>query len=232
MTLMLVELSDVCKNYYDGAWEVPVLKNIGFSIDRGEFTAVMGPSGSGKSTLLNIIGCLDQATSGTVRIGGRIVSGLGDDELSKIRAKKIGFVFQTFNLLPYLNALENVELPMSYAGIPRAVRRDRAAALLKRVGLADRLRFRPDQLSGGQKQRVAIARALANQPEILLADEPTGALDSGSGAGLMELFRELNKNGMTILMITHDISIARYARRVVTIRDGELSEGEIYGFRE
>ena len=221
---MLIELQNVCKSYFQGDMELPVLRNVCFSMREGEYTAVMGPSGSGKSTLMNIIGCLDQATSGTVVIGGENVDGLSDNELSDVRAQKIGFVFQMFNLLPYMSALDNVALPMSYIGVPRNERRDVAEEMLEKVGLSDRIDFLPNQLSGGQKQRVAIARAMVNHPQILLADEPTGALDSKSGEQLMELFSRLNGEGTEILMITHDSHIAAHAPRVVTIYDGVLSE--------
>ena len=221
---MIIELRDICKTYLEGQMEVPVLKHVDFSMEEGEYTAVMGPSGSGKSTLMNIIGCLDQATSGTLILDGEDISGLSEDALSDIRAKKVGFVFQTFQLLPYMTALENVALPMSYAGVPRADRPAAAAAMLGKVGLGDRMDFLPTQLSGGQKQRVAIARAMINHPAILLADEPTGALDSKSGEQVMEIFSRLNEEGTSILMITHDPKIAGYADRVVTIYDGELTE--------
>ena len=221
---MIIELRDICKTYLEGQMEVPVLKHVDFSMEEGEYTAVMGPSGSGKSTLMNIIGCLDQATSGTLILDGEDISGLSEDALSDIRAKKVGFVFQTFQLLPYMTALENVALPMSYAGVPRAGRPAAAAAMLEKVGLGDRMDFLPNQLSGGQKQRVAIARAMINHPAILLADEPTGALDSKSGEQVMEIFSRLNEEGTSILMITHDPKIAGYADRVVTIYDGELTE--------
>lgn len=221
---MLIDLQNVCKSYYQGDMELPVLRDVCFSMEPGEYTAVMGPSGSGKSTLMNIIGCLDQATAGTVVIDGRNVAGLSDDELSEVRARKVGFVFQMFNLLPYMTALDNVALPMSYIGTSRSERADIAAHMLERVGLADRMDFLPNQLSGGQKQRVAIARAMVNRPKILLADEPTGALDSKSGEQLMELFAGLNEEGMAILMITHDAKIALHAPRVVFIYDGVLTE--------
>ena len=221
---MIIELRDICKTYLEGQMEVPVLKHVDFSMEEGEYTTVMGPSGSGKSTLMNIIGCLDQATSGTLILDGEDISGLSEDALSDIRAKKVGFVFQTFQLLPYMTALENVALPMSYAGVPRADRPAAAAAMLEKVGLGDRMDFLPNQLSGGQKQRVAIARAMINHPAILLADEPTGALDSKSGEQVMEIFSRLNEEGTSILMITHDPKIAGYADRVVTIYDGELTE--------
>ena len=219
---MIVELRHIYKNYMQGKLEVPVLKDINFGIDEGEYVAIMGPSGSGKSTLMNIIGCLDQATSGQLLIDGRDVSKCTDNEMASVRLHKIGFIFQNFQLLPYESALENVALPLSYAGVPVRERRARAAEALKRVGLEERMKFTPTQLSGGQKQRVAIARAMINRPKILLADEPTGALDQASGRAVMELFQSLNDEGVTVLMITHDAAIAHHAKRIVEIWDGEL----------
>ena len=218
----IVRLNGVCKNYLQGKMEVPVLKDVDFSIQEGEYVAIMGPSGSGKTTLMNLIGCLDQLTDGVLWLDGQDISCCTDDEMSDIRLHKIGFVFQTFQLLPGMTARENVALPLSYAGVPRRERLARADAALEKVGLADRVSFYPMQLSGGQKQRVAIARAMINQPRILLADEPTGALDSASGAQVMDLFRELNNDGVTILMITHDASVAARADRVVEIYDGRI----------
>lgn len=218
----IVRLNGVCKNYLQGKMEVPVLKDVDFSIQEGEYVAIMGPSGSGKTTLMNLIGCLDQLTDGILWLDGQDISCCTDDEMSDIRLHKIGFVFQTFQLLPGMTARENVALPLSYAGVPRRERLARADAALEKVGLADRVSFYPMQLSGGQKQRVAIARAMINQPRILLADEPTGALDSASGAQVMDLFRELNNDGVTILMITHDASVAARADRVVEIYDGRI----------
>ena len=221
---MIIELRDICKNYQQGTLEVPVLKNINFTMEEGEYTAIMGPSGSGKSTLMNLIGCLDQPTSGTYLLDGQDISSLSDNAMSDLRLEKIGFVFQTFQLLPYMSAADNVALPLSYAKIPRRERKQRAVEMLDRVGLSDRVDFLPTQLSGGQKQRVAIARAMINHPRILLADEPTGALDSASGRQVMDLFRKLNEEGVTILMITHDAGIASCADRIVEIRDGLLSQ--------
>ncbi len=221
---LIVECRNVCKSYFQGDIEVPVLKNINFSLKEGEYTAIIGPSGSGKSTLMNLIGCLDTATSGSLLIDGKEVEHCSQNELADIRLDKIGFVFQNFQLLPGQTALENVELPLTYAGVSRKERRERAEAALTRVGLQDRMTFMPNQLSGGQKQRVAIARALVNNPRILLADEPTGALDSQSGAQVMDLFEELNAAGVTVLMITHDAGIAARAGRKVEIRDGILSD--------
>ena len=219
---MILELRNICKDYIQEKMVIPVLKNVSFSMEEGEYVAVMGPSGSGKTTLMNIVGCLDQATSGTFWLDSQDMSTCSENELSDIRLKKIGFVFQNFQLLPRQTALENVELPLTYAGVSRKERRERAAQALARVGLEDRMHFRPSQLSGGQKQRVAIARAMVNHPKILLADEPTGALDSTSGQQVMDLFQSLNEEGVSILMITHDREIAGYAGRMVSIRDGIL----------
>ena len=202
--------------------EVPVLKDINLSVDEGEYVAIMGPSGSGKSTLMNIIGCLDKATEGTYIFDGQEIDNYKDKELSYIRNKKIGFVFQTFNLLPRQSALDNVGLPLQYAKVPLRERKARCEEVLDMVGLSDRMNFKPTQLSGGQKQRVAIARAMVNQPKILLADEPTGALDSKSGLQVMDLFDKLHSNGATIIMITHSEEIAQRADRIIKIIDGEL----------
>ena len=220
----IVECRNIYKNYYQGKREVPVLKNINFLMKEGDYTAIIGPSGSGKSTLMNLIGCLDKATSGSLLIDGREVGSLTQNELADLRLEKIGFVFQNFQLLGGQTALENVELPLTYANIPRKQRIERAQEALSRVGLSDRMDFMPNQLSGGQKQRVAIARALVNNPRIVLADEPTGALDSRSGAQVMDLFEEPNEGGVTVLMITHDSGIAGRARSRVEIRDGELGK--------
>lgn len=222
----ILECRHIYKNYYQGKIEVPVLKDINFSMREGDYTAIIGPSGSGKSTLMNLIGCLDKATSGTLLIDERDVGSLTQNELADLRLEKIGFVFQNFQLLGGQTALENVELPLTYANIPRGIRKERAREALERVGLSDRTDFMPNQLSGGQKQRVAIARALVNHPRILLADEPTGALDSHSGAQVMDLFEALNSEGVTVLMITHDSGIAGRARNRVEIRDGELGHLE------
>lgn len=221
---MIIELQDICKSYIQGTMVTPVLKNINFAMKEGEYTAIMGPSGSGKSTLMNLIGCLDQPTSGRYLLDGEDVSSYTDNQMSDIRLEKIGFVFQTFQLLPYMSAADNVALPLSYAGVSRKERRERAVEMLGKVGLSDRIGYLPNQLSGGQKQRVAIARAMINNPRILLADEPTGALDSTSGKQIMALFRELNDVGVTILMITHDAEIAANADRIVEIRDGLLNQ--------
>lgn len=225
----VVELRDVTKVYRLGSVEVRALRGVRLQIESGEFVAIMGPSGSGKSTLLNIVGCLDRPTDGAYLLEGQDTRYLSDDALSEVRNRKVGFVFQTFNLLPRLTALQNVELPLLYAGVPRAERRRRAAELLARVGLADRLYHRPRELSGGQQQRVAVARALANHPAIVLADEPTGNLDSRSGEEVLALFQELNQAGVTIALVTHDREVAEHARRIVTLRDGRVVRDEPVG---
>lgn len=223
---MILELKGIYKEYQQGKMKVPVLKNVSFSMEEGEYVAIMGPSGSGKSTLMNIIGCLDQATEGEYYLDGKDIRKCTDNEMSDIRLKKIGFVFQSFHLLARQSALANVEMPLNYARVPKKERKARALKALERVGLSDRVSFLPNQLSGGQMQRVAIARAMVNNPRLLLADEPTGALDSKSGAQVMELFQRLNEEGVTVLMITHDPEIASHAKRIVMIRDGELLEGK------
>ncbi|HAG13579.1 MAG TPA: macrolide ABC transporter ATP-binding protein [Ruminococcus sp.] len=222
---MVFELRSIFKDYMQGKEAVPVLKDISMSVDDGEYVAIMGPSGSGKSTLMNIIGCLDKQTKGDFIFDGSDIMECDDRQLSNIRNEKIGFVFQNFNLLPRQSALENVELPLLYAGVSKKERRERAIAALTRVGLEDRMHFKPTQLSGGQKQRVAIARAIVNRPRLLLADEPTGALDTKSGDQVMELFKELNEEGVTVVMITHEPEIANCAKRVMFIRDGQLHDG-------
>ena len=221
---MLLNLSHIYKDYQQEKLVVPVLKDVSLSVEEGEYVAIMGPSGSGKTTLMNIIGCLDLPTSGSYELSGQDVLACKDRELADVRLNSIGFVFQSFHLLPRESALENVALPLIYAGVKKADREKRAAAALERVGLADRVDFKPTQLSGGQKQRVAIARAMVNNPKILLADEPTGALDSKSGKQIMELFERLNEECVTIVMITHDAKIASYAKRVIRIIDGEIEE--------
>lgn len=223
---MILELKDICKDYIQGKMVIPVLKHIDFQMEQGEYVAIMGPSGSGKTTLMNIVGCLDQATSGQFFLDGQDISKCTENEMSDLRLKKIGFVFQNFQLLSRQTALENVELPLTYAGVAKKERRERALQALTRVGLEDRVNFQPNQLSGGQKQRVAIARALVNRPKILLADEPTGALDSTSGEQVMELFQSLNDEGVSVLMITHDSEIAVKAQRKVIIRDGVMKKEE------
>ena len=211
------------KDYVLGAETVHALRGVDVVVERNEFVAIMGPSGSGKSTLMNLIGCLDTPSSGEYWLNGHAVSKLTDDELARIRNREIGFVFQTFNLLPRATALHNVELPLIYAGVPSKVRKERAAAMLTRVGLGERMGHRPAELSGGQRQRVAIARALVNEPAILLADEPTGNLDSQTGAEIMALFEELYAQGQTIVLVTHEHDIAEHARRTLTLRDGVIS---------
>lgn len=218
----IIDLRHINKSYGERELEVPVLFDVSLRVDAGEYVAIMGPSGSGKSTLMNIIGCLDVATSGTYLLNGVDVVGRTDEELSKLRNSVIGFVFQNFNLLPRESALENVALPMIYAGIARHERLDRARIALERVGLEDRANFLPSQLSGGQRQRVAIARAMVLKPSLLLADEPTGALDTASGEQVMGLFGELNEEGVTIVMITHESTIAAHAQRTCHIKDGRL----------
>lgn len=229
---MILELENIYKDYVQGKMVVPVLKDINLKVEKGEYVAVMGPSGSGKTTLMNIIGCLDKPTSGNFHLAGQDILKCKDSAMSDMRLKNIGFVFQSFNLLPRQSALDNVALPLSYAKISKKQRKERAKAALERVGLGDRLNFNPTQLSGGQKQRVAIARALVNNPIVLLADEPTGALDSKSGRQVMELFKKLNEEGVTVLMITHDSEIASYASRTILIRDGEITEQEKEGGEE
>lgn len=219
-------IENIYKNYIQGTMEVPVLKDINLCVEEGEYVAIMGPSGSGKSTLMNIIGCIDKPTSGTYLLDDVEIEKCKDKELSEVRNQKIGFVFQNFNLLPRQSALDNVALPLQYAKVPIKKRKQKAKEMLEMVDLADRVSFKPTQLSGGQKQRVAIARAMVADPKILLADEPTGALDSKSGLQVMELFDTLHKQGVTIIMITHSDEIASYADRVVKIIDGELYEGD------
>ena len=221
---MILELDHIYKDYMQGSMVVPVLKDVTLHVEEGEYVAIMGPSGSGKSTLMNIIGCLDKPTKGEYSLDGVNILHQKDNDLADVRLNKLGFVFQTFQLLPRQTALENVALPLVYAGVSKKERNQRAAEALDRVGLSDRVSFVPNQLSGGQKQRVAIARAMVNRPKILLADEPTGALDSKSGKQVMELFEKLNAEGVTIIMITHGREIARHARRVVDIFDVEISE--------
>ena len=221
---MLLELSHIYKTYHQDQLDVPVLKDVSLQVEKGDYLAIMGPSGSGKSTLMNLIGCLDRPTSGTYRLDGADLLSLSDNALSEIRCHKIGFVFQSFQLLPGETALQNVMLPLSFAGVRRSDRAEIAKRALERVGLGDRLDFLPTQLSGGQKQRVAIARALVNDPEIVLADEPTGALDQKSGAAVMDLFEQLNAEGVTLIVITHDANVGSRARKILHIVDGEILE--------
>lgn len=221
---MILNLQNIFKDYQQDKIVVPVLKDVSLQVEEGEYVAIMGPSGSGKTTLMNIIGCLDRPTSGSYELAGEDILKYKDKDMSDVRLKSIGFVFQSFHLLPRQSSLDNVALPLSYAGVKKKERRERAYKALERVGLAERVNFKPTQLSGGQKQRVAIARAMVNNPKILLADEPTGALDSKSGKQIMELFQDLNDEGVTVVMITHDKEIASYAKRVVHIIDGEITE--------
>jgi putative ABC transport system ATP-binding protein len=223
----MIEIQDATKVYRMGDVEVRALNGVGLRVNEGEWVAIVGPSGSGKSTLMNVIGCLDQPTAGSYKLDGIEVARMNDEQLAAVRNRKIGFVFQTFNLLPRTTALANVELPLVYAGAPD--RRERAVAALKQVGLGDRLHHRPNELSGGQQQRVAIARALINSPSIILADEPTGNLDSKSGAEIMDIFSKLHAQGLTIVMVTHDPDIAARCQRVVHIKDGVIASDELNG---
>jgi putative ABC transport system ATP-binding protein len=222
----ILSMQGICKSYYLADEELKVLRDVDLTVHQGDFLSVLGPSGSGKSTLMNIIGCLDIPTSGRYVLTGHDISELDETELARIRNREIGFVFQSFYLLPRLNALQNVELPLVYTGLPPSERRKKAAEMLERVGLAEKMHNLPNQLSGGQQQRVAIARALVTGPSILLADEPTGALDQGTGLQIISLFEELNRDGKTIIMITHDSNIAGHARRIAHILDGKLTEKE------
>jgi len=221
---VLIEIRDLVKVYRMGENDVRALDGVAVGVEHGEFVAIMGPSGSGKSTLMNLIGCLDTPTSGTYRLNEQEVSRLNDDELARIRNREIGFVFQTFNLLSRTSALENVEVPLVYAGVPRTERRQRATEMLAMVGLGDRMHHQPNELSGGQRQRVAVARALVNRPSLLLADEPTGNLDSRTGEEIMQLFDDLNRAGNTIVLVTHEEDIAAHARRTIRLRDGRIVE--------
>ncbi|MFI5180259.1 MAG: ABC transporter ATP-binding protein [Thermoanaerobaculia bacterium] len=221
---MLIEMLDIEKTYIVGEEKVRALRGVTFSIDRGEYVAIMGPSGSGKSTLMNLIGCLDTPTGGKYRLNGQPVEEMNDDQLARVRNREIGFVFQTFNLLARTNALAQVELPLIYAGIPRKERRERAVRAIEQVGLTDRMHHNPNELSGGQRQRVAVARALVTGPSLLLADEPTGNLDSQTGEEIMRLFRILNEAGNAIILVTHEEDIAAHARRIIRIRDGKISD--------
>lgn len=223
----IIRVSDLKKTYDTGKIQVEALKGVSFSVTEGEFVAIMGASGSGKSTFMNILGCLDTVTHGSYELDGIDVSKMQPNELATIRNKKIGFVFQSFNLLPKIDILKNVELPMLYAGVGRAERRKRAEIALNRVGLGDRLDHKPNEISGGQKQRVAIARALVNEPKIILADEPTGNLDSKVGDEIMAFFTQLNNEGVTIVLVTHEPDIAAFAKRIVVFKDGNIISDEI-----
>ena len=219
---MILELKGIFKNYQQGKMSVPVLKDVNFSMEEGEYVAIMGPSGSGKTTLMNIIGCLDKPTEGKFFLDGQDILNCSENDMSDIRLNKIGFVFQSFHLLPRQSALANVELPLNYAKVPKKERRERAMKALERVGLADRVDFQPNQLSGGQMQRVAIARAIVNDPQIILADEPSGALDSESTTQIMKLFKELNDQSKTILIVTHDKTVSSYCSREICMKDGAI----------
>jgi putative ABC transport system ATP-binding protein len=222
--MALIETDDLWKTYQMGEEQIHALRGVSIQIDRGEYVAIMGPSGSGKSTLMNLIGCLDTASKGRYLLNGKEVSQMNDNELARIRNEEIGFVFQTFNLLPRATALHNVELPLVYGGVAKKDRIERAKAALDRVELTPRMHHRPNELSGGQRQRVAIARALVNNPSILLADEPTGNLDSKTGVEIMSLFEKLHASGNTIILVTHEADIAAHAHRVISIRDGQVAK--------
>jgi putative ABC transport system ATP-binding protein len=218
----MIELTHITKIYRMGGVDITVLSDVSLKVQPGELIAIMGPSGSGKSTIMNMLGCLDRPTSGSYRFEGREISSLTDDELASIRNVKIGFVFQTFNLLPRFTALKNVEVPLIYSGVPARLRKERAMPLLQQVGLSERMNHKPTELSGGQQQRVAIARALVNHPMLLLADEPTGNLDSRSGEEILNLLIGLNQQGVTIIIVTHDQSVAARCNRVISVKDGQI----------
>lgn len=226
VTMKLISMIDIWKTYQMGVEELHALRGVTFDVSKGEYVAIIGPSGSGKSTLMNLIGCLDSPTRGEYWLNGSLVSEMSDDELARIRNKEIGFVFQTFNLLPRATALHNVELPLIYAGVRAAERHEKAKAALEAVELGDRIYHKPNELSGGQRQRVAIARALVNHPSILLADEPTGALDSKTSVEIMTLFEKLHSEGNTIIIVTHEPDIAQRAHRIISIRDGQIEHDE------
>ena len=225
----MIELSNITKTYRMGEVDFTVLLGVSLNVRSGELIAIMGPSGSGKSTIMNIVGCLDRPTSGSYRFEDREIDAMTDDELASIRNAKIGFVFQTFNLLNRFSALKNVEVPLIYSGVPARLRRERAVPLLEKVGLADRLHHKPTELSGGQQQRVAIARALVNNPQLLLADEPTGNLDSRSGEEILNTLTGLNEQGVTVIIVTHDQSVAARCKRIISVKDGRIVNDEVKG---